>query len=127
MTDPLEMNEDVVKQRTTEIIAQLNDEFRQTIIGKSSHHGGRIVLTQGVQAMMEEHSGEIIKSVGNYNNFNEDSDPYGEHDFGAFTIDGKKLFWKIDYYDENLEGLSPEPASEKLTNRVLTIMLASEY
>ena len=59
--------------------------------------------------------------------FCEDNDPYGEHDFGAFEVEGEKLFWKIDYYDKALEHGSEDPADPTRTTRVLTVMLASEY
>jgi hypothetical protein len=35
--------------------------------------------------------------------------------------------FKIEYYDENMEYGSPDPADAKLRRRVLTIMLAGEY
>ncbi len=49
------------------------------------------------------------------------------HDFGAVEIDGEKLFWKIDYYNRDMTAGSEDPANEKETRRVLTIMLAIEY
>ena len=69
----------------------------------------------------------IINKVRNFNDFNEDNNPYGEKDFGAFEFKGKKIFWKIDYYDRELLYLSPDACNPKLTNRVLTIMYANEY
>ena len=45
-----------------------------------------------------------------YDQFNEDIDPYGEHDMGRFTVDGQDFYWKIDYYDLDLEYHSPDPA-----------------
>jgi hypothetical protein len=33
-----------------------------------------------------------------------------EHNFGSFTLDGRKLFWKIDYYDAACEYGSEDPA-----------------
>ena len=59
--------------------------------------------------------------------FSADSDPYGEHDFGAFRLGDQQLFWKIDYYDPSYGGMSPDPADEGVCARVLTIMLAEEY
>jgi Protein of unknown function (DUF3768) len=55
------------------------------------------------------------------------NDPYGEHDFGNFTLAGRKFFWKIDAYDANMEFGSEDPADPSQTTRVLTIMLAEEY
>jgi hypothetical protein len=54
-------------------------------------------------------------------------DPYGEHDYGSFEIDGQKLLWKIDYYDTDLKYGSGDPSDPAVTRRVLTILLLSEY
>jgi hypothetical protein len=56
--------------------------------------------------------------------FTPDSDPYGEHNFGSFEHNGIRVFWKIDYYDRNLEYGSEDPSDPAQTTRVLTIMLA---
>ena len=55
------------------------------------------------------------------------NDPYGEHDFGALTVAGVRLLWKIDYYDAGMTGGSPDPADPSVTTRVLTLMLAHEW
>ncbi|MBZ0211065.1 MAG: DUF3768 domain-containing protein [Hyphomicrobium sp.] len=37
-----------------------------------------------------------------YSNFTPENDPFQEHDFGAFDIDGEQLFWKIDHFDKDM-------------------------
>jgi hypothetical protein len=65
--------------------------------------------------------------VATFSAFNEDNDPYGEHDFGSFELCSRKFFWKIDYYDKELRCGSEDPADPEKTTRVLTLMLAEEY
>lgn len=104
-----------------EEIARLNDDFR--------HHlsNGTLVLTSGIRCNIKEDIAEIIACVRNFNDFDENNDPYGERDFGAFDFKGKKIFWKIDYYDREFLYLSPDVSSPRLTNRVMTVMYAEEY
>ena len=40
---------------------------------------------------------DIFALLRDYDAFSTDNDPYGEHDFGAFSFGGAKLFLKIDY------------------------------
>ncbi|MBL0001421.1 MAG: DUF3768 domain-containing protein [Sphingomonadales bacterium] len=68
-----------------------------------------------------------LLAVRTFNDFTNGNDPYGEHDFGAFTMGGERLFFKLDYYDHSLQAHSPNAADAAVTHRVLTIMLASEY
>lgn len=104
---------------STDEIKILNDAARRSFIGC------KVIVTQGVQSL--NNLSGILEAARNYNDFDESNDPYGEHDFGSFTIDGQLLFWKIDYYDIDLQMASPDPADPAVTARVLTIMLAEEY
>ena len=70
---------------------------------------------------------EIMQRVQGFSDFTPDNDPWGEHDFGSFDYNGKKIFWKIDYYDRDLKFHSTDAADESVTTRVLTVMLAEEY
>jgi len=103
------------------IIAALNDRFRQT------YWGGKVMTTSGVNQLSEETSAAVFAAVMHYDNFTEDNDPYGEHDFGKVTIEGRDYFFKIDYFDLTMRHGSENPADPTITTRVLTIMLASEY
>ncbi len=96
-------------------IAKLNDTFRKS--------GQGVTITRGVQAL-EDLIG-LIDEIRRFNTFTEDNDPYGEHDFGVVYWNGEKVFWKVDYYDQNLT-CGEDPLSSKC-RRVMTVMLASEY
>jgi hypothetical protein len=102
-------------------IRELNDHFRDTL------RGGVLVMTAGAIALGQEHQLKILEAVAKFDRFDQDNDPYGEHDFGALEVEGERLFFKIDYYDLDLSAHSPDPADPSLTKRVLTIMLAEEY
>jgi len=107
---------------STAKIRALNDVLRAIATG-----AGRIYVTAGIAALPAHEQFEIMSRVQAFSTFTPDNDPYGEHDFGSFEYDGKKIFWKIEYYDRELKSGSPDPADESVTTRVLTAMLAEEY
>ena len=96
-------------------VANLNDVFRKAGFG--------IMTTPGVRALHDLNG--LFNVVRKYNDFTEDNDPYHEHDFGTIYWQGKKVFFKIDYYDESLRYYG-DPLSRDC-RRILTVMLASEY
>jgi hypothetical protein len=104
------------------IIAQCNDAFRVSSVGR-----GNWCVTAGVQANGPDFVQAAVSAVRQFTAFTADNDPYGEHDFGAVTVLGERLFFKIDYYDLTLRAHSPNAADAAVTHRVLTIMLANEY
>lgn len=104
----------------TKAIAKLNDEHR-------AHVGPGWVITPGVEALGPVRAALAAAAVVAFDAFDEDNDPHGERDFGAFDLVGARLFWKIDYYDCNYALASPNPADPAVTRRVLTLMLAEEY
>ena len=103
------------------VIAALNDTFR------TSFRGGHLVITSGVHALGQDRVSAVLTKVRRFNQFTGDNDPHREHDFGAFEHEGERFFWKIDYFDLELEFGSDDPADPSKTARVLTIMLAQEY
>jgi hypothetical protein len=52
----------------------------------------------------------ILARIRAFDNFDEDNDPHGEHDFGLFEDGDVRVFWKIDYYDREMELMSSDPA-----------------
>jgi len=75
-----------------------------------------LVMTRGVASLPPDEVAEIMTKVRDFDEFNEDNDPWKQHDFGSFQHNGHKIFWKIDDYG-GAEGF----------NLVLTVMLADEY
>jgi Protein of unknown function (DUF3768) len=106
-----------------ERIRELNDAFRTSM----DHRLGRVMMTAGVDALPSDEKAMVIRRMAIFSDFNADNDPHGEHDFGSFELAGQTFFWKLDYFDANLEFGSDDPADPDQTTRVLTIMLASEY
>lgn len=102
-------------------IALQNDNFRKNL------SQGTLVLTQGIRSNTKEDLEAIITKVRTFDSFEENNDPYNEHDFGAFDYKGRRIFWKIDYYDREFLYLSQDVSNPRLTNKVLTIMYAEEY
>jgi uncharacterized protein DUF3768 len=111
-----------IKSSEKKRIRRLNDALR-----RGEAENATVVITSGLQARGQEFTEAACITVSCFDNFSEENDPHKEHDFGAIDLQGEKLFWKIDYYDQSMTMLSPDPASSKVTRRFMTIMLASEY
>ena len=110
----------------TEIVAasrirDLNDQLRRSLTG------GVLVMTKGIIALGAQRQLAILSAIAAFDDFSPEDDPYREHDFGALTIEGTPIFFKVDYLDRSLTGHSPDPADATVTARVLTVMLAEEY
>jgi hypothetical protein len=117
----------------TKRIAALNDELRSRVGMPpffSPPGRGLAVMTRGIISLSPENQIIPTACVRDFNSFSEDNDPHGEHDFGAFEIEGvsEKIFWKIDYYaDADCKFGSEDPSDPAQCYRVITIMLAWEY
>jgi hypothetical protein len=102
-------------------IRALNDAFRRSFVG------GTVVVTAGFEALPEKQRGWMLGKVRTFDQFNEDNDPHCEHDVGIIEDGDVRCIWKIDYYDTDMELMSPDAADPSVTTRVLTVMLADEY
>ena len=110
------MDTEQALSETSAKIAEINDRHRRNMEG--------CTVTRGITALGSAVN-EVFVGVRDYTAFNEDNDPYGEHDFGSFEKFAHKFFWKIDYYDEKLSKWC-DPLGARC-HRHLTIMLAEEY
>ena len=72
-------------------ILALNDAFRRSFVG------GAVVVTAGFESLPSDSRRLILSRIRAFDNFNEDNDPHGEHDFGLIEDGGVRCLWKIDY------------------------------
>jgi hypothetical protein len=100
------MNRDT-KQNYIAEICRLNDQFRTTFVG------GAILITPAVEALALDQRSALLAQIRSFDDFSNDNDPYGEHDFGAIECMNEKYFFKIDYYDPSMERGSPDPAARR--------------
>jgi hypothetical protein len=108
-------------KKQSSAVRALNDAFRKSL------SGGTVLLTAGIFALGGEAQARILVAVQAFDDFTDDNDPWAEHDFGCIEIDGVRVFFKIDYYDLTRAMHSEDSADQSKTERVMTIMLASEY
>jgi hypothetical protein len=102
-------------------IRALNDAFRQSFCG------GRVMMTAGVAALEAPLRNAVVIRTQNFDAFDDEIDPWGQHDFVSIEHDGQTFFAKIDYYNRDLSGHSEDATDPEKTCRVMTIMLAEEY
>ena len=102
-------------------IRELNDQLRCKGIG------GRIVITRGIEALGADEVVKVLAAVAKFDDFTEDNDPWGEHDCAVLTVDGRRIIFKVDYFDRDLRWHSADASDPAVTERVLTIMLSEEY
>ena len=70
-------------------IAALNDALRRN---PGNGELGRIMMTRGVSALGIPFTIRALAMLKVFDAFTGDNDPYGEHDFGSFELEGNKLF-----------------------------------
>lgn len=125
------------REQTTRI-ARLNDLARRAMGVACT-----AVATVGFRSLPEADQSRVRELIETYDAFTDDNDPHGERDFGAVYQLGdghwtterprlrdderERVFWKLDYYDRDLQFGSEDAANPAVTRRVLTIMLADEY
>lgn len=111
----------ISETETSKRIALLNDAFRTTFLG------GTICVTAGLHLIGDEFVKAALLAVREFDAFDEDNDPHKEHDFGSLTVEGRKIVWKIEYFDPLMLSGSEDPSKTEITRRVLTVLFPEEY
>ena len=84
-------------------IRALNDAFRKTF------RGGRVMMTAGVNALADAVQRAVFQKIQAFDAFDDENDPWGQHDFVSVEHDGQTFFAKIDYYNRDLSGHRKTP------------------
>lgn len=119
-------------------IARLNDLARRAMGVACT-----AVVTAGFRSLPDDDQSQVRELIETFDAFTDDNDPHGERDFGSIYQlgDGRwtterprsqedeceRVFWKLDYYDRDMQFASEDAANPAITRRVLTIMLSDEY
>jgi hypothetical protein len=119
-------------------IARLNDLARRAMGVACT-----LVATVGFRSLSDPDQSRVRELIETFDAFTEDNEPHGERDFGCVyqlgdgrwtterprvrADESERVFWKLDYYDRELQFASEDAANAAITRRVLTIMLADEY
>ena len=122
--------------RTAEV-ARLNDAARAGALANS-----RTVLTRALADLLAGDSEDpairqvrlfqgqcTLRRLVNETPIDPGNDPHGERDFGVVTYLDRKIFWKVDVYenDGTYSWGTETPWDAKTSYRVVTIMLATDY
>lgn len=122
--------DELSEAETAKIIAAQNDLFRKAIAGRPMSAGvppGKLVMTAGIAACSEAFRAALIEALVAFDAFDTASDPYGLHEMGVLKIEGERVWFKFDLYDENYEYGAETPTDPARTRRVLTLLFPSEY
>jgi hypothetical protein len=96
----------------TETTAQRNDRIRKNgLFSVDDRHD--LVVTRGVDALGQEAVMQLVRDMMAFDNFTEDMDPHGDHDFGELRSGDTRVWFKIDQVE-----------SDKL---VITLLLPEEW
>ena len=113
---------DTQRQARAIILAAQNDTFRLTGVG------GQVNMTASMLQLGTAIINEITDRVRDFQDFTENNDPHGEHDFGMIEIArGDRFFFKIDYYDPYYEFASEDPTNTEITRRVMTVYPVKDH
>jgi Protein of unknown function (DUF3768) len=77
-------------------IREANDAFR------NSFRGGDVVLTASVADLPDMVKTSALLLVAEYDDFNEDNDPFEDHAYGSFNHCNREFFFAINRIEDKL-------------------------
>lgn len=110
-----------VDPAVTQRLRQLNNAFRKT------GEGGITTISMAVHAIGPKAVSEIRAAIAAFTGFDSSGSEESEHDYGTINYQGQMVYWKIDYFDEDVAFASSDATDPDVTVRVMTILLASDF
>ena len=126
------------KREQSARIARLNDLARRAMGVACT-----AIATAGFRSLPNADQSQVRELIETYDAFTDDNDPHGERDYGSIyqlsdrcwtterprnpEDERERVFWKLDYYDRDMQFASKDAANPAITRRVLTIILSDEY
>ncbi len=97
----------------------LNDHFRKTA------KGGIVSISWGIHMLGRAEVDNIMKKLGSAEGDNS-CEVGGEHDMGEITVNNRRIYWEINYYNKDLDDMSVDASNPDQTTRFMTLLLDSE-
>jgi len=101
-------------------IRALNDQFRKT------GQGGIVTISMGLHQLGRPEVDAIMKHLAGEKG-DKSVEPNSEHDMGEFDVGSRTISWEINYYNNDLDDESEDPANPDETKRFMTLLLSTEY
>ena len=83
---------------------RLNDDFRKTA------KGGIISISMGIHMLGRSEVENIMKLLGGVEG-DRSCDADSEHDAGEIIVSNRRIYWEINYYNKDLDDVSPNAAN----------------
>lgn len=102
-------------------LGRMNDGFRSAFLEIFWY------FSENIKKLPTSVIDEIINRVRKFDDFKPDDDPFGERDFGQFTLEGiGEVTWCICHYDLTLNHFSEDMYDPNVTLPIMKIMFESE-
>ena len=120
------------REKVKTLIQQKNDNFRKNVLKIAANDHNHFHPSPAIQHLyltQPEQFFRLLEEVMFYTGFDEDNDPWREHDLAFFEFNDTRYFWKIEYFDKNFEyGVEDkDKLNDEVCKRRLILAEASEY
>lgn len=77
-----------------------NDKLR-SYLPQPPPHPHQLIFSSQISALNLQKQIQLLEKIKNFNEFNDENDPYNQHDFGSLVFEKNVVVWKIDSLKNN--------------------------